>query len=166
VIYSVYQPVANSSVNQQSSFQVNSDIQFDFLLPIFLLPINSITNCLAELREDNLSDLVHVALGMEGVSLGSKDLLASGVLSHAFGAEGPRIKYSAGYNKLSRAVGQLASQPALVTSFNANYSDTGLLGVHVIANKNDVGKVVRGVFAELSKSASNGLTSEELTRAK
>jgi len=103
---------------------------------------------------------------MEGVSLGSKDLLASGVLSHAFGAEGPRIKYSTGYNKLSRAVGPHASQPALATSFNANYSDTGLFGFHVIANKSDVGKVVRGVLAEVSKSANNGLTNEELTRAK
>jgi hypothetical protein len=67
--------------------------------------------------------------------------LASSLASHAFGAEGARIKYAIGSSKTTRAVLQLAKEPASLASFNANYSDQGLFGFHVIANKQDVGNV-------------------------
>jgi hypothetical protein len=53
----------------------------------------------------------------------------------------PRIKYSPGASKLSRAVASVASQPVLITAYNFNYYDTGLFGINIIANKSDVGKV-------------------------
>ena len=118
-----------------------------------------------EVRQENALGLVHVALASEGVSLASKDLLASGIASHAFGA-GPRIKYSAGSNKLARAIAPLASSPALVSSFNANYSDSGLFGFTIVGQKNDIGKIVQGVFKEVAKTSKNGLTNDEIANAK
>ena len=95
----------------------------------------------AELRDDNLDDLVHVALAAEGASQSSKDSLASALASHAFGTVFNRVKYSNGATRLSKSVLSLATQPAAVTSFNANYSDTGLFGFHLVGNKNEIGKV-------------------------
>lgn len=118
-----------------------------------------------EVRVDNDNELVHVAFGCEGASLSSKELLASGILSQAFGT-GPRIKWSDGASRITRACLPLASKPALVSSFNLNYSDAGLFGFHVIADRDDTGKLVKGVFKEVSKVAKNGLTNEELAAAK
>lgn len=118
-----------------------------------------------EIREENLSDLVHVAIASEGASLNSKDYLASGVAAHAFGI-GSRIKYASSATKLARAAAKEASEPAFVSSFNANYSDTGLFGFHVIANKKDVGKVVKAVAKEVAKASKNGLSAEEIAAAK
>ena len=81
-----------------------------------------------------------MAIAAEGVSLSSKDYLASNIVSTALGT-GPRIKYSSGSNKLSKAIGAVASQPAMAAAFNSNYSDTGLFGVHIIGQANDIGKV-------------------------
>jgi len=120
----------------------------------------------SEVREENLSDLVHVALAAEGVSLGSKDALASAVVSHAFGTGGPRIKYSAGANRLERSVLSLSSQPAAVSSFNTNYSDSGLFGFHLVANSKDIGKVVTGLRNEVVKASQTGFSAQEILRAK
>ena len=66
--------------------------------------------------------------------------MASGILSHAFGT-GSRIKWSAGASRISRAALPLASQPAAVSSFSLNYSDAGLFGFHIVADRDDAGKV-------------------------
>lgn len=132
-------------------------------------------------------------LQYRSLSLSGKELLASGILNHAFGANSGRVKYSTGSSKLAKSVASLASEPFAVSSFNANYSDTGLFGFHIIADKGDVGKVrfhfylllllllsklrtkiilyfilkvVKGVYNEIQKSAKNGLTNDEITRAK
>lgn len=120
----------------------------------------------SELREDNLDELVHIALAMEGVSASSKDALVSGIVSSAFGNAGPRVKYSMGSSHISKSVLPLASHPALVNSFNANYTDTGLFGFQIVANKNDAGKLVQGVYKDLAKTAKNGLNSAEVQIAK
>jgi len=120
----------------------------------------------SEIREENLSDLVHVALAAEGASLSSKDLVASAVLSHAFGTGGPRVKYSSGGSRLERTAAALASNPVAVSTFNSNYSDAGLFGFHVVAKSNDVGKVVRAVRSEVAKASASGLSKEDIARAK
>ena len=106
-----------------------------------------------------------MALGAEGASISGKDYLASAIASAALGT-GPRVKYSSGANKLSKAIGSVASQPALAATFNANYSDTGLFGVHLVGSSADIGKVVKAVFSEISKVSKNGLTATEITNAK
>ncbi len=70
----------------------------------------------------------------------SKDGLASAIVNQAFGT-GPRVKWSDGANRVANAVLPLATEPASVSSFNVNYSDTGLFGFHVVTTTNDAGKV-------------------------
>lgn len=118
-----------------------------------------------EIRDENNSQLVHVAIGAEGAGLSAKDYWASNIFSNALG-NGPRIKYSSGSNKLAKAVGAVASQPAMAGAFNANYSDAGLFGIHIIGQANDIGKVTKAVHAEISKISKNGLSAQEITNAK
>lgn len=92
--------------------------------------------------------------------------MATGIVSHAFGESPFRVKYSRGSSKLAKVAAAQSTEPASASAFNSNYSDTGLFGFHIVADKNDIGKVVRGVYAELQKSAKNGLTNDEITRAK
>lgn len=120
----------------------------------------------SEIREENGTDIVHVAISGEGASSSSKELLASHIASHAFGASGSRIKYSTGSNKLAKAVLSVAKDPFAVSSFNANYSDSGLFGFHIIGNKNDIGKLAKGVFNEVAKATKNGLSNDDINRAK
>jgi ubiquinol-cytochrome c reductase core subunit 2 len=119
----------------------------------------------SELRHEDLSELVHLALATEGVSVSNKDYLAALLASHALGTGGERIKRSLS-NKLSRSLLQLAGQPASVSSFNLSYSDAGLFGFHIIANKHDVGKLARGLVKEVVTIGRNGLSSNELTAAR
>jgi len=120
----------------------------------------------SEVLEDTESELVHVAVAHEGVSLASKDLLASRVASYALGTGGARIKYSSGASRLERVVVPLAREPAAVSTFNFNYSDAGIFGVHVVGNKSDVAKVVRGAIREVARAAQSGFSNDEINRAK
>ncbi|CAF0830809.1 unnamed protein product [Brachionus calyciflorus] len=120
----------------------------------------------SELRDENLNDLVHVALAAEGVSQSSKDALASSLASHAFGSVFNRVKYSNGATRLSKTILPLSNEPAAVTSFNANYTETGLFGFHLVGNKKEIGKLAQGLTKEIAQVAKNGFTNEEITRAK
>lgn len=120
----------------------------------------------SEVREENLSELVHVAIAAEGASASSKDALLSSLVSHAFGTGGPKIKYSSGGSKIEKSVSALASNPMAVSSFSVNYTDAGLFGFHVVAGKSDVAKVVKGVFRELQAAGKVGFTEQEIARAK
>ena len=53
-----------------------------------------------------------------------------------------------------------------VSAFNASYSDTGILGYHIVADKKDIGKVTKAVYLESRATAAKGLTEADLTRAK
>ena len=74
-------------------------------------------------------------------SLSSKELLASGIVCHAFGTGGPKVKYSLGGSKLEKSVLPAASNPAAVSAFNANYTDSGLFGFHLVVDSKDARKV-------------------------
>ena len=77
-------------------------------------------------------------------------MLASGIAAHAFGTGGPRVKYSAGGSKLEKTVLPSASNPAAVSSFNANYSDSGLFGFHLVTSSKDAGKVIFFLIISMS----------------
>jgi hypothetical protein len=72
-----------------------------------------------EIRVDTPSELVHVAIASEGVSLSSKSLLASGIVQHAFGTI-PKIKWSDGSSRIARASLSLATEPAAVNNIVFN----------------------------------------------
>ena len=92
--------------------------------------------------------------------------MASVIASHAFGTGAARVKYSSGVGRIQKAALPYASLPAAVSAFNANYSDAGLFGFHVVADKKDIGKVVKGVYKECLKAAKSGLSAEEVNKAK
>jgi ubiquinol-cytochrome c reductase core subunit 2 len=119
-----------------------------------------------ELREESCAGLVHVALASQGASLASgNELLVSRIVSSALGT-GPRIKHSSGSSRLAKAIAPVASQTALATTFNANYSDAGLFGLHIVAQAADIGKVTKALIAEINKVSKSGLTAQEITNAK
>jgi len=120
----------------------------------------------SEIRQDNLSETVHVAIGLEGASANSQDALLSSLLGHAFGTGGPRVKYSAGGSRMEKSASAVSSGPMAVSSFNVNYSDAGLFGFHVVAGKSDAAKVTKNVFRELQVAAKAGLNEQEVARAK
>jgi hypothetical protein len=112
---------------------------------------------------------VHVILASEGVAQGSKQALASNIASHAFGAEGVRIKYGNTSSASARAiVKQAASDPlsAAVAAFSINYSDAGLFGFHLVGNSQDIGSLLRGAHGQLAKASKAGLSNDEIARAK
>ncbi|CAF0926785.1 unnamed protein product [Didymodactylos carnosus] len=118
-----------------------------------------------EIRTNQHSGLVHIALAFEGVSWPDKNLLASELIGQVLG-DGPHIKWSTGSSRLQKAANAVADNPCVVSSFNLHYTDTGLLGIHIMCNKNDAGKVVKSVWSEFTKLAKSGLNEEELKIAK
>lgn len=88
------------------------------------------------------------------------------MISHAYGTGAPRVKYSAGASKIEKIASALATSPMAVSAFNANYSDAGFLGYHIVADKKDIGKVTKAVYQESQAAAAKGLTEADLARAK
>lgn len=119
-----------------------------------------------EVRQETNSSTVHLALSVEGPAASAqKDVLVAALVNHAFGLPGQRVKYSPS-NKLSRTLLPLAVQPASVSAFSLNYSDAGLFGFHVVADKQDAGKLTTGLVNELRNVAKAGLTATEVSAAK
>lgn len=152
---------------------VGIGMKHEFLLRFaekFRLPSSSIKSesskfLGSEIREANQSETVHVAIASEGASLSSKELLVSGIVNQAFGIE-PRVKWSEGSSRIARATLSAASEPATISSFNLNYTDSGLFGFSLVAHRNDVGKVAKALFKECAKVGKNGFTSAEIETAK
>lgn len=119
-----------------------------------------------EVRQETNASTVHLALSVEGAALSAqKDVLVAALVSHAFGLPGQRVKYSSS-NKLSRTLLPLAQQPASLSTFSLNYSDAGLFGFHVVADKQDAGKLTVGLVNELRNVAKAGLSAAEVSAAK
>jgi len=119
-----------------------------------------------EVREENTSQLVHVILAAEGANSSAKESVLAELIAHAYGTGAPRVKYSTGASKVEKIASALATKPMAVSAFNASYSDTGILGYHIVADKKDIGKVTKAVYLESRATAANGLTEADLTRAK
>lgn len=101
-------------------------------------------------------------------SLSSRDpkaALTSSLLNEVLG-NGPSVKWSAGSSRLQRAAQAVADAPCVVSSFNLNYTEAGLFGVHIMCDKNDANKVVKAVYNEFTKVLKNGISQEEFAAAK
>lgn len=76
------------------------------------------------------------------------------------------MKYSAGLSAPLAAAAASASQsPTSVTSLNIAYSDTGLFGVVVAGQANEMDKIVKAVVSKM-KEVSKSLKESHLTTAK
>lgn len=82
-----------------------------------------------ELRKERTSPLATVAVAVETVGLNKeKDVLACAVLQRAIGT-GPRVKWGSSVSLLIRQASSAASADQFaISSFNAAYTDSGLLG--------------------------------------
>lgn len=119
-----------------------------------------------EIRDNTGGELAHVAVGCEGPSLTSQDLLPAEVLRKIMGT-GPHIKYSSGVSvaQLGKAVSQATDAPFHVSCLNANYTDSGLFGFTAVAHASQIEKVVRAAANQFFRIASN-LSEADVTRAK
>ncbi|KAM3915787.1 cytochrome b-c1 complex subunit 2, mitochondrial [Leptodactylus fuscus] len=119
-----------------------------------------------EIREQNGNDLVHAAVVVEGASVGSPEANAFSVLQHVLGA-GPYIKRGSNTtSKLSQAVSKATNQPFDVSSFNANYSDSGLFGVYSVSQAATTADVIKAAISQVNAVAQGGVTEADISRAK
>uniref|UniRef100_H2ZR16 Peptidase M16 N-terminal domain-containing protein n=1 Tax=Ciona savignyi TaxID=51511 RepID=H2ZR16_CIOSA len=121
----------------------------------------------SEVHVEKPSDLVHAALTFPGASLNNKNAVALSVLQHAMGSISS-IKRSSGMNHgvVNAAVESATNAVFNTSTFSLNYADTGLFGVHVVAQKNDFAKVMETTAAQCSKIASSGLSDTAIEAAK
>lgn len=112
--------------------------------------------------------LTHVAVGFEGASWHSKDLVAMCVLQLMMGGGG---SFSAGgpgkgmYSRLYQNVLNHAWVEQAV-SFNAIYKDTALFGFYAMSRPEDAKGLVELLAHEAKNMASNSVQAVELQRAK
>lgn len=120
-----------------------------------------------EYRLDLPGSLTHAAVVTQGVSLGSSDLLAVGVLQRVMGT-GPFVKYGTNVSssKVGKAAANATQAPFAATCINASYSDSGLFGFQVIAQASDIGNVLKSMVATFSEATKGGITDADVQRAK
>ncbi|CAK9834466.1 Cytochrome b-c1 complex subunit 2, mitochondrial [Anthophora retusa] len=117
-----------------------------------------------EIRKETASDLANVAIAVEGVNLTSeKDALACAVLQRATGS-GPRVKWGTSGSPLCKEVSSVAgTEPFGLSTFNANYSDSGLFGVVLCSQPNIAGPLAKASFKWLK---SMKLSDNDIARGK
>ncbi|XP_019755594.1 cytochrome b-c1 complex subunit 2, mitochondrial [Dendroctonus ponderosae] len=107
-----------------------------------------------EIRSDKGGDFAFVAIAGEGAPVtNAKEAVAAAVLQRALGV-GPQIKWSTSDNGiLSKAIAGASSEPFASSAINANYSDTGLVGVLLAAPARSAGKLVEGAVKVLKSGS-------------
>ncbi|XP_002125685.2 cytochrome b-c1 complex subunit 2, mitochondrial-like [Ciona intestinalis] len=112
-------------------------------------------------------ELVHGAISFPGMALNDENCIALSVLQHALGSTSS-IKRSSGlkHGVLNSAVDRATNAIFNTSAFSINYSDCGLFGVHVVAQKSDFSKVAQATAAECSKIALSGIPNDAVEGAK
>ncbi|XP_014466268.3 cytochrome b-c1 complex subunit 2, mitochondrial [Alligator mississippiensis] len=119
-----------------------------------------------EIREQSGNSLVHAAVVAEGAVLGSEEANAFTVLQHVLDP-GPLIKRGSNItSKLFQAVAKATNLPFDASSFNVNYSDTGLFGIYVISQASAAGEVIKAAMDQVKAIAQGNITEEDVQRAK
>lgn len=121
-----------------------------------------------EIRTETGHPLSYVAVATEGAGLKSpKDVLALALLQQIMGV-GPNIKWSDGLaaNKLAQVASKATDKPFAISALNVNYSDSGLFGFYCVAQPEEMGKVLKAVFAHYSSVTKNGVSDADVKIAK
>jgi len=119
-----------------------------------------------DLRAEGPSPFCHVAIGLQSVAWGQKDLAAVTVLQTILGG-GSAVCSGPGSGLTSRLATQVVKQNPYVEScaaFNTSYSDSGLFGVYGVSHPDKAGDMCAGIAKTLTGLKS--VTGEELARAK
>lgn len=119
-----------------------------------------------EIRVEADLPYTHTAIVAEGASLtNTKEMLSLGILQCILGV-GPRIKHTNGqYSKLGAVAAKAVTNPFAVSALNINYSDTGMFGVHIIGNPNDMQQLVKAVVTGM-REATKTITDADVKTAK
>ncbi|XP_003702764.1 ubiquinol-cytochrome c reductase core protein 2 [Megachile rotundata] len=109
-----------------------------------------------EIRKEKGSNLTNVAVAVEGVNMkNEKDALACAILQRASSTD-PRVKWGNSSSPLYKQVANAAgTDPFALSTFNANYTDSGLFGF-VLCSTPDIA-------GPLTKEASKWLKSMKLS---
>eukprot|EP00761_Pharyngomonas_kirbyi_P011062 gb/GECH01011086.1/.p1 GENE.gb/GECH01011086.1/~~gb/GECH01011086.1/.p1 ORF type:complete len:481 (+),score=120.02 gb/GECH01011086.1/:1-1443(+) len=114
--------------------------------------------------EENLK--AHVALGFKGSEFKSSKYAALAVLQSIIGSGSSQ--YRGTTRDANTRLGRIASESSSylnASTFNMNYSDAGLFGVHAIVDPHNASKSITSIVDELAKTASS-VSESELGRAK
>jgi len=111
--------------------------------------------------------IVHAAVVTEGASLGSKDMLAFGILQRVLGTT-PFVKWGSNTasSRVNKAASEVAQGPFFASSLNMSYMDSGLFGLYVIASPADVGKVLKAGLEQCVNASKGDISDAEIARAK
>jgi len=119
-----------------------------------------------DLRAEGPSPFCHVAIGLQSVGWGQKDLAAVTVLQTILGG-GSAVSTAPGSGVTSRLATQVVRQNPNVEScaaFNTSYSDSGLFGVYGVSHPDKAGEMCAGIAKTLTGLKS--VSGDELARAK
>uniref|UniRef100_A0A915E0X8 Peptidase M16 C-terminal domain-containing protein n=1 Tax=Ditylenchus dipsaci TaxID=166011 RepID=A0A915E0X8_9BILA len=122
-----------------------------------------------EVRQSSKGTDAHVAIAGQGAPLSDvKAVAVQSVLSYIIGT-GPNVKYpnSPGLGPVAKNVLQLANRnPVAVNALNISHSDSGLVGVYLVANGSHIGPYIKAAISGLKELASSGPNEETLNMAK
>jgi len=118
-----------------------------------------------DVREDDGSGIANVALLFEGCGIDGSDVLTLGVLQRIIGA-GPSVKYGAGNGRLAKGLAKAIKSPVAAACLNANYSDSGVFGIHVTSIAKDAGDVMKVTAHVLSDLATGNVVDQEIEAGK
>ena len=104
------------------------------------------------------TEQANLVLGRLGISRNDERRFALNVLNTALGGGSS--------SRLFQEVREKRGMAYAVSSFNAQYADTGLFGVYVGCLPNKTDEVLKICRAELDKVVEDGLTDEEIARGK
>lgn len=118
-----------------------------------------------EVREEDGSSVANVALLFQGCGIDGADVLTLGVLQRIVGA-GPAVKYGVGSGRLMKSLAASLKSPVSAGCLNANYSDSGVFGVHLMAGAPAAGDAMRVISDTLKDLAAGNITDQEVEAGK
>ncbi|PIK44596.1 putative cytochrome b-c1 complex subunit 2, mitochondrial [Apostichopus japonicus] len=118
-------------------------------------------------RNPTSSALAFAAIGVEGTSLSSKDLLTAGVLQHLMGV-GQHVKWGSNVasSRLNQSAAQVTSLPSSTNCFNLAYTDAGIFGVCAITQSQDMNPILKSVMGVFRAATKGNIDSKDFQRAK
>ncbi|KAG8176650.1 hypothetical protein JTE90_009845 [Oedothorax gibbosus] len=107
-----------------------------------------------ELRVEANIPNVHTAIVAEGAGLNNpKEALSLGVLESILGLGSHVGLGGCSFSKLGEAAAKSTINPFHVSGLNIKYSDTGLFGVYIAGQPEDMNQLVKSVVAQMKASA-------------
>jgi len=118
-----------------------------------------------EVRDDDGSGVANAAVLFQGCGIDGADVLTLGVFQRIVGA-GPAVKYGVGSGRLGKSLASSLKAPVSAGCMNANYSDSGVFGVHLTTSAKDAGDAMKVTMDVLRDLAAGNIADEEIEAGK